>query len=249
MVPDGFPETLRAPTIATMGSAPNVLLVDDHAMFREGLARLLAEIAPRSTIHHACTCNEALARLQGVVSTAPIDLVLLDLGLPGQSGLNGLITLREAWPAVPVVVLSGTDDSPTVLGSIDAGAMGFVSKSSPPEVLAQALQTVLAGGVYVPPATSAFASPQDSAASTARHAQPSLTPRQWDVLRLLLQGQPNKRIERALDLAPSTVKAHVSSVLRALGVTTRTQAVIAASRLNLHWRAAAPAAPGPSALR
>lgn len=251
--PNRFRSSSRAPTIEIMGAATNVLLVDDHALFREGLARLLAEIAPRSTIHHAASCSEALDRLQRAWSTTvPIDLVLLDLGLPGMTGLSGLLTLRDAWPVVPVVVLSGNDDRATVLGSIDAGAMGFVSKSSSPELLANALQTVLAGGVHLPPVTAsaAIAAYQGAAvAKTRPPQQPVLTPRQWEVLRLLLQGQPNKRIEQALGLAPPTVKSHVSAVLRALGVTTRTQAVIEASRLNLHWRAPGPIAPAQGAPR
>jgi DNA-binding NarL/FixJ family response regulator len=224
----------------------NVLLVDDHALFREGLSRLLSEISPGASVHHAGSYDQALAQLQRAWSVAPIDLVLLDLGMPGQAGLSSLLSLREAWPAVPVVVLSGTDDSPTVLGAIDAGAVGFVSKACGPDTLAQALQCVLAGGVYLPPAA-AIALPslqRTLAAGEAAQQLPALTPRQWDVLRLLLQGQPNKRIELALGLAPPTVKSHVSAVLRALGVTTRTQAVIAASRLHLHWRVSA--SPGPS---
>lgn len=235
-----------------MRAATSVLLVDDHALFREGLARLLSEITTHSTIRHASTCGEALTQLQIAWSTTPIDLVLLDLGLPGQSGLGSLLTLRAAWPAVPVVVLSGVDDTATVLGAIDAGAVGFVSKSSAPGLLAQALEVVLTGGVYLPPAatgTSIEGAAGVAAAGGMALRLPALTPRQWDVLRLLLQGQPNKRIEQALNLAAPTVKSHVSAVLRALGVTTRTQAVIAASRLNLHWRSAAPAVPGPGVPR
>lgn len=247
-----FSPSTYAPTIAPVEAALNVLLVDDHALFREGLARLLGEITPHAVVHHAGNCAEAMEGLQIAWANAPIDLVLLDLGMPGETGLSSLRALREAWPAVPVVVLSGTDDGPTVLSAIDAGALGFVSKSSAPGLLAQALQCVLAGGVYLPPAAAAETLPglQGVAAIGGRPAAlPPLTPRQWDVLRLLLQGQPNKRIERALGLASPTVKAHVSAVLRALGVTTRTQAVIAASRLNLHWRAPAPPVPEPTARR
>ncbi len=154
-----------------------------------------------------------------------LDLHLLML--PGQPGLDRLVVLREGWPDVPVVVLSDYDDSRSVALALDAGAMGFVSKSMKPSLLGQALTTVLAGGIFVP---------EWPGNAVGIEEIPELTPRQSEVLALLLQGLPNKRIEQALNLAPPTVKAHVSSVLRALGVTTRTQAVIAAHRLNLRWR-------------
>lgn len=206
----------------------HVLLVDDHVLFREGLARLLVEIDPGVTVRHAGSCDEALARLAD--SGSPISLILLDLALPGTSGLDALAALRAGWPEVPVVVLSGRDDPASVTAVIDAGAMGFVSKTAEPGALGGALEAVLAGGVCVPALPAAVPSGTDGT--------PRLTPRQWEVLRLLLQGLPNKRIEQTLELAAPTVKAHVGAVLRALGVTTRTQAVIAASRLNLRWREA-----------
>jgi DNA-binding NarL/FixJ family response regulator len=219
-----------------MAAAWHVLLVDDHALFREGLAHLLRDIDPQVTVSHAGSCDEAIARL-GVPAGAPVSLILLDMAMPGRSGLDALRELRNGWPGVPVVVLSGTEDAQTVLRALDAGAMGFVPKSATPGALGRALETVLAGGVHLPalPALAPMSTP--GVANT-----PHLTPRQRAVLALLLQGQPNKRIETALGLAAPTVKAHVSAVLHALGVTTRTQAVIAAGRLGLPWRTEAPTA-------
>ncbi len=147
---------------------------------------------------------------------------------------------------MPVVALSSADDRDTVLKAIDAGAMGFVPKSSSSAVLMAALQLILARGIYLPPA--AFLGPSADAAPVAHSAAATrvppqaptpadlgVSPRQADVLRLILQGKPAKLIERELNLSASTVKAHTSAVLRALNVTTRTQAVVAASRLGLRF--------------
>jgi DNA-binding NarL/FixJ family response regulator len=163
--------------------------------------------------------------------------VLLDLKLPGVNGMDALRALREAVPAAPLVVLSGEEDPHVVREAIERGAMGFIPKSSTPEVLIQALRLVLARGVYLPPtvldsraAPAPGASPQaDSAAARLL----GLTPRQADVLRCVIQGKPNKIIARELDISEGTVKAHLSSVMHALGAHNRTEAVYAAAKLGL----------------
>lgn len=237
----------------------NILLTDDHALFREGVALLLQPLIGAGQTWQAGSCEEALALLD---ARGAADLALVDLAMPGTPGLQGIALLRERWPQMPVVALSSADDRDTVLAAIDAGAMGFVPKSSSSSVLMAALQLILARGIYLPP--SAFlgaggppppvqvparapapASAPLQAPATVASAGPAalppepspdalgLSPRQTDVLRLLLQGKPAKLIERELGLSTSTVKAHTSAVLRALNVTTRTQAVVAASRLGL----------------
>ena len=205
-----------------------ILVADDHALFREGLSYVLARLGePVETLQ----AEDGAAALALAEAHPDVDLVLLDLGMPGVDGLAGLRLLRARCPAVPVVILSGSEEPADVRLALDAGALGFISKSSSPEVMLSALRLVLSGGVYVPPsyidraqgmAVPITASPVDSL---------GLTPRQLDVLRLLGRGHSNKEIARILDLAEGTVKLHISAILRTLGVHNRTRAVVAAARL------------------
>jgi DNA-binding NarL/FixJ family response regulator len=203
-----------------------ILLVDDHALFREGLVLLLAALVPAAIPLQAGSGEEALALL---ARETGIELVMLDLGLPGMSGFEGLERLRARHPDLPVVVLSSLEDRDSVLGAIDRGAMGYVPKSSSSAVLAGALALILAKSVYLPP--SVFLADRAPLPASGWDSL-ALTARQRDVLELILQGKSTKAICRDLNLSPSTIKIHTSAALRALNVTTRTQAVIAASRLG-----------------
>jgi len=203
-----------------------ILLVDDHALFREGLVLLLAAVMPTAIPLQAGSGEEALALL---AHETGIELVILDLGLPGMSGFEGLEQLRAQHPDLPVVVLSSLEDRDSVLGAIDRGAMGYVPKSSSSAVLAGALALILAKSVYLPP--SVFLADRAPLPAGQWHSL-GLTARQCDVLELILQGKSTKAICRDLNLSLSTIKIHTSAALRALNVTTRTQAVIAASRLG-----------------
>lgn len=229
-----------------------ILLIDDHPLFREGVALLLKPLVEGLETWEAGSCEAAFELL---AQRGSADLVLIDLGLPGLSGLEGLQRLRLEHPELPVVVMSSSDDKDTVMAVLDAGAMGFIPKSSTSQVMLGALRLTLANGIYLPPSVflAARAAPAASpapglmppmAAAPAAGRQPAdlgLTPRQADVLHLLLQGKPAKLIGRQLNLSLSTVKAHTSAVLRALNVTTRTQAVLAASRLGLRFEEPQPA--------
>jgi DNA-binding NarL/FixJ family response regulator len=162
--------------------------------------------------------------------------VLVDLKMPGVGGLDALTVVRAAFPATPVVVVSGEDDPAVVRAAIECGAMGFIPKSSTPEVMIQALKLVLAHGIYLPPrvlAASQLPDPAPSASASNDAGLTGLSMRQMDVLRCVIQGKPNKVIARELDVAEGTVKAHLSSVLRALGARNRTEAVYAAAKLGL----------------
>jgi DNA-binding NarL/FixJ family response regulator len=217
----------------------NILLVDDHALFREGLSLLLHSLFKDVSTAEAGSCEQAFAHLHG---GAAVDLILLDLGLPDMSGFDGLAHIRREFPDIPVVVLSSTDDRASVLRALDNGAMGFVPKSASSGVLEGALQVILAKGVYLP--ANLFLAERSGmearAPETLGVAPPAvtgselgLTPRQIDVLHLVLEGKSSKLICRDLNLSLSTVKTHTSAALRALNVTTRTQAVIAAAKLGL----------------
>lgn len=196
-----------------------ILLVDDHALFRQGLKALLPPLDSELELDEAGTCAEALEHS----ATHKYDLVLLDLKMPGQSGLDALAALRTAIPATPIVVLSGEDDPYTIRGAIDGGAMGFIPKSSSQELLIHALRLVLAKGVYLPA----------TALDGVDAKLPGITPRQRDVLRYVIHGMPNKVIARELKISDWTVKQHVSEVLHRLGVRNRTEAVYAAAKLGL----------------
>lgn len=210
----------------------NVLVVDDHTLFREGLKLLLAQLDASLLVDEARDCAAALER----VAMRSYDLILLDLNMPGLRGMDALAALREAVPGAPTVVLSGEDSPELVRTAIKTGAMGFIPKSSTREVLIQALRLVFAGGVYLPPTaldTHTGATPPLAAASDARAPRLGLTPRQMDVLRCVIQGKPNKSIARELDISEGTVKAHLSAVMQALGARNRTEAVYAAAKLGL----------------
>jgi DNA-binding NarL/FixJ family response regulator len=208
-----------------------ILVTDDHPIMREALKIALASMLPDGEIICAGTLDEAVS----LARAHEPSLAILDLGLPGQSGIGSLTSFREQVPEVPVVVFSALDDRATVLSALDAGAMGFIPKTVPSDVLMSALRIVFAGAIYVPPE----ALDGGSAPTADRPAPPgpeefaALTPRQREVMQLLLQGHSNKRICRQLSIAENTVKVHVSAVLRALNAENRTQAVLAASRLGL----------------
>ncbi len=220
-----------------------ILLVDDHVLFREGVALLLQPLADGDAPFQAGTCAEALRLLQ---ENPDVALVLMDIHLPGESGLDAISSIRQRLPALPVVGLSSSDDKETILSAIDAGAMGFIPKTSSSAILVAALQLVLSKGIYIPPET--FLRDRSSLEQLARakidpmtavgHTTPvdlGLTPRQAEVLFQVLQGKSAKTICRELSLSTSTVKIHTSAALRALNVTTRTQAVIAAGRIGLRF--------------
>lgn len=219
-----------------------ILVVDDHPLILEALRHTLTQLGEQVQLADARNADDGRAL---VTSHPDADLLLLDLGLPGADGFALLADIRETHPGVPVVVLSGSDRREDVMRAIDAGAMGFIPKTSPSEVMLSALRLVLSGSVYLPPqamfpagGSRGASSGATQAAAQAPRSAPTpreigLTERQTEVLTLLLQGKPNKLICRELGLAEGTVKIHVAAILRALGVNTRTQAVIEVSRLGL----------------
>jgi DNA-binding NarL/FixJ family response regulator len=218
-----------------------VLLIDDHPLILSALQGVIQGLGSHVSVvgvAGARGAREALAAEPG------FDLVLLDLRLGDADGFELLVELRNGWPAVPVVVVSASDRSADVIRAIDLGAMGFVPKRASNETLTEALHVVMSGGIYVPPMTMGgigeSAAPEGEGAPHADAGMPrpqalaafKLTPRQTDVLGLLLRGQSNKLIARELDLSVETVKDHVAAVLRALGVNSRTQAVLAVSQMS-----------------
>jgi DNA-binding NarL/FixJ family response regulator len=206
------------------------LLVDDHALIREAMRGVLRDLRSDAIVLEAAHAAQALALAELHPDLA---LVLLDLGLPDRDGLDLLAELRQRYPALAVVVLSGDDDQGTMRQALSAGALGFIPKAESRAVLLSALGLVLSGGVYVPMQalgpSEATAAPARRPGPEAEHPTPAtlgLTARQMDVLALMMQGRNNKLICRALNLAEPTVKNHVSAILRALDADSRTAAVL-----------------------
>ena len=213
-----------------------ILVVDDHPLIREALKQVLSTLDSDIQVLEAQSAREGFA-----VSKAHPDLhlILLDLGLPGEDGLDSLPLLRERAPQVPVVVFSASDHPDVVKRAIDAGAMGFIPKTSSNALLVNALRFVLAGGVYLPlevlrqPSSASSGIAESPPGGSSGFRELGLTQRQAQVLALLVQGKSNKLICRELNLAEGTVKVHVAAVLKTLGVANRTQAVLAVSRLGI----------------
>src|SRR5262245_35154209 len=207
-----------------------VLVADDHPLFREAIADALRHMLDRVGVLEAGSMTEAIDQ---VANANDIDLVLLDLRMPGMSGVKGVRALRGRRPDIPIAVISALDDSMVVQQCFDAGAIGYIPKSLPRASIADAIQTILDGGSYAPSeamvgATAADAEEDEAAPldEAMRCRFELLTNQQWKVLELMAQGLLNKQIAYAIDVQLTTVKAHVSSLLQKLGVSRRTQAVI-----------------------
>lgn len=200
-----------------------ILLVDDHALFRAGFRLLLETLNRDAAVLEAATTREAL----DIAAEHPdLQLCLLDLALKNEQGLDALHKIKVAAPNVAVVIVSAADEIATIYNCIDAGAMGFIPKSTVPAALTEALRQVLEGAIYLPEQIFNDA-PNNSALC------PMLTPRQLEVLRGLSRGLPTKLISRELNLSEHTVRDHIAMIFRALDVHNRTEAVIKAGRLRL----------------
>jgi DNA-binding NarL/FixJ family response regulator len=216
----------------------HILLVDDHALVRDSLLMLLAQRIAGLNLAGVGSLAEAIAHVQ---ERPRVDLVLLDLDLPDSGGLDTLDRFRAAAPHLPVVVLSAHDGHEQVLAAIDRGAAGYLCKTADADALTQAVRQVVQGGVAIPDharashtlglAFSNLLSGRPEVSLTA--LDPGLSERQRDVLRLLVEGKPNKQISRELGVTEATVKTHLQAVFRRLEVCNRTQAVMAVARLGL----------------
>jgi DNA-binding NarL/FixJ family response regulator len=203
------------------------LVIDDHPLVHEIMPAVLRKALGEVAVATEATLEAGLSRAAGAVQP---DLVLLDLGLPGCEGLDALARFRMRFPELPLVVISATCDRASILGALEAGAVGFIPKTSKPDVMIAALKVVAAGGTYVPPEALEDAM---KGAPRRRPGSLDLTERQEDVLRLILKGYNNERIASELAIAQNTVKQHAHAVFTALGVSSRAEAMIAAARLGL----------------
>jgi DNA-binding NarL/FixJ family response regulator len=197
-----------------------ILIVDDHRLFSQGLQFLLSDLNPEAN----CVCVTSVQAALACTATA-FDLILLDLRLPDSHHGDGLEKIRLAYEGTPVVILSGETQLDLIRDLIERGAAGFIPKSADTEVLMQALHTILAGGVYLPPES---ITPQ-----ATNPALEPLTDRQVEVLLKLMQGKSNRAIASDLNISENTVKTHLAIAFRHLGVSSRTEAVFKAAALGL----------------
>lgn len=208
-----------------------LLIVDDHAIVREGLAAMLRQVGPETVVLQASDGAEGLCMAE---LHPDLDAVFLDLQMPGVSGMSAVPEFGRRRPALPVIVLSSSEDPHDVRRALALGALGYVPKSAPPQTLLSALQLVLTGNIYVPPLMlDASTASHRAAAAGDKGVRGALTERQMEVLRQLSAGLSNKEIARELGLSDKTVKAHVTSIFKTLDVVNRTQAASAARRADL----------------
>lgn len=206
-----------------------IIVADDHPLFRDALRQAIEGLTEPYRVETAASFEEVEALLERI---ADAELVLLDLNMPGNNGLAGLLRLRSSYPAVPVVIVSANEEAATVRRSLDIGASGYIPKSSTAEQMRAAIATVLLGNVSIPEDLDLNGG-EDREMGQLIHRLQTLTPQQNRVLSMLGEGLLNKQIAYELGVSEATVKAHVSAVLLKLGVDSRTQAVIALGRLGL----------------
>lgn len=211
-----------------------LLVVEDHALVREGMVRLLGELEEGTQVFESADFESALALLD---NEGDFDLVLLDLALPGIDGFAGLDILRRRYPAMPVAVVSAFDDTPTVTRVLNLGASGFIPKALSGEGLLAAVREVLAGNLYRPNSQAVArmddTTPLVQSAVSVRPEEIGLTERQSQVLCLMVRGLSNREIAEQLELSEGTVKIHATAVFKTLGVTSRTQALVAVTRYGI----------------
>lgn len=221
-----------------------VLIADDHRLIIEGVKIKLAELDPGVEAVVAMNLDELDRAV--AAHADELDLALVDITMPGTNGHQHVAKLRAQAPALPVIVLSGSEDVELMRSLIDLGVLGFIPKAYSPDVMLSAIRLVLAGGIYIPPLLLANAQaqgwqPSEAPPPAARGGDPArsldglrnlLTERQIDVMRLLSQGKPNKLIARDLGISEGTVKIHLAAIFRALNVRNRVEAVVASRKLQ-----------------
>lgn len=210
----------------------NILLIDDHALFREALLYILAQLGANTNVLEASNSKEAI---QLIEFSPTFDLILLDIDLPGTDGLSAMPELRKLAPDVPMIVLSGSEAIQNIKSALDRGAVGYIPKSCNSHEMLAAMRLVLQGGIYIPPRllTKLKATPLTTSESSQSAEPQALTKRQIEVLDCIAKGMSNKLIARALAISEGTVKLHVFAIMRILNVHNRTEVVIEAAHRQL----------------
>lgn len=211
-----------------------LLIADDHPLYRDALKGALSSSMAELTLLEASD----LAETVDVLENEDVDLLLLDLHMPGSQDLFGLLHVRKLFPDVPVAVVSGTEDPQIISKIVGVGALGFIPKTASKQDIANAVSAILDGDVWVPDSVTDKIEEVDEAFSQLADQVSSLTPSQYKVLCYMRDGLLNKQIGYNLDIAEATVKAHVTAIFKKLNINNRTQAVLIASQLELEPPAA-----------
>jgi DNA-binding NarL/FixJ family response regulator len=207
----------------------SVVIADDHPIFRQAIRQALEQACEQCDISEANDFDALDALLE---QHSDYDMVLLDLYMPGVEGFSGLLYLGRAYPDLPVVMISANEDPEVMQRAVDYGASGYIPKSSSVTEIIEAISAVLNGDVWMPAKASMASNGVSTAEAQAAERLRQLTPQQFRVLNMMCRGLANKNIADQLDLAEATVKVHVTAIMRKLGVTNRTQAVLMSSRLS-----------------
>lgn len=206
-----------------------LLIADDHPLYRDALRGALSLSLPELALLEAGDLTTTV----DILEREEIDLLLLDLHMPGSNDLFGLLHIRKLYPDVPVAVVSGTEDTTIISKIVGVGALGFIPKTASSSDIAEAVHAILDGDIWLPPAISENIEEVDASFSELADKVASLTPSQYKVLCYMRDGLLNKQIGYNLDIAEATVKAHVTAIFKKLGINNRTQAVLIASQLEL----------------
>lgn len=207
-----------------------VLIADDHALFRDGLGMRLEQIAPDVVILQASSFTQAIKIID---EEKKVDLVILDLDMPDMPWEEGLAEIKKKAEDARFVVISASEDVRNIRKVLESGVCGYIPKRSDPKILNSALQLILDGGTYIPPAVLESSNNSASITSTGKPKGKTLTNRQAQVLDLVAQGMSNKQIAYEMGVSEATVKLHINALLRSIGVTNRTQAVVTAQKMGL----------------
>jgi len=210
-----------------------ILVADDHPLFRDAIANIIKVSFDGASIDQT---EDIPSTLEFVNQNDDLDLILLDLNMPGMSGLQGLLTLRNEYPTIPVVIISAERDKQTILQTLSYGAVGFIAKSSPKASIVEALQSVFDGNVYLP--ADIMRLPKEVKTKNefviSSEKMTSLTRRELMVLNNLVLGESNKQIAFNLHISEATVKTHVSSILKKLGATNRVKVVLGCADIDFN---------------
>ena len=210
-----------------------ILVADDHPLFRDAIANIITVSFNGSTVDQT---ENIESTLEFVIHNDDIDLILLDLNMPGMSGLQGLLALRNEYPTIPVVIISAERDKQTILQTLSFGAVGFIAKSSSKASIVEALESVFAGNIYLPADIMRLPDTPKTKNEFVVSSEKisSLTRRELMVLNNLVQGESNKQIAFNLHISEATVKTHVSSILKKLGATNRVKVVLGCADIDFN---------------
>jgi DNA-binding NarL/FixJ family response regulator len=219
---DDRQRTARLHTMTGSPKPTRVLVADDHELFRDAIKRLVSDSWPGVALDEAGDLDGALDKL---AADGDVDLVLVDLKMPGLNGPESLAALREGYPEAKIIVVSGSESKDDILAALGAGVHGFIPKTLPSKAIRAAIESVLGGGVFVPSQVTERPAPQGAGKAKAPGDQPRLTARQGEVLDSLATGASNKEIARKLGLTEGTVKIHLAAIYRVIGVKSRGEAI------------------------